>query len=506
MMKRMVVLRRSSQAFFLILFIYILWATTYPLSAAIQPDLIFKADPFIMSMVSISERILLPGAAISLVMILITVIAGRYFCGWVCPLGAAIDITAAVKKEHAILPDKRSTALRKVKFYLLGIFFVLALAGYQAAWIFDPLVIAARFVSLNMIPALTHIFNASFMFLIKYCNAPGAVKDIYYALKPTILGVKVFYFAHSSLIFIFFAAICAASLVLQRFWCRVLCPLGAIYSITGIASPLRRRTDACTTCGNCRNSCRMGAIKEDSSYNQGECILCMDCIYDCPKRATRFEFFASRRAGGKVPEKYKREPSAISRKNFIFLIFSSFFTMGAGFKENGKPGSGAVIRPPAALKEKDFVNRCIRCGNCMKVCITNGLQPVMFQAGLEGIWTPQLAPETGYCEYRCTLCGRTCPTGAIPALDLEQKQRVRLGTALVDRSICLPWAKNMECIVCQEHCPVSEKAIKLDTYAGGPARPYVDEYLCVGCGICQNKCPLRPVRAIRVSTTNANRS
>ncbi|MDD5437060.1 MAG: 4Fe-4S binding protein, partial [Candidatus Omnitrophica bacterium] len=255
-MKKMVMLRRLSQAFFLILFIYILWSTTYPLAGAIKPGMIFKADPLIMAMVSISERVLLPGAAVSLVMIVIALIAGRYFCGWICPLGTAIDMTASVKKRRVILPDKKSAALRKVKFWFLGIFSVLALAGLQAAWIFDPLVIAARFVSLNMIPALTHLFNASFIFLIKYCNIHGAVKDLYYALKPTILGVKVFYFAHSAVILIFFVAISAASLAVPRLWCRVLCPLGAVYSIAGSISPLRRKIDGCISCGKCRNSCR----------------------------------------------------------------------------------------------------------------------------------------------------------------------------------------------------------------------------------------------------------
>ena len=208
----------------------------------------------------------MPGAAISIVMMIIAIVTGRYFCGWVCPLGTAIDMTAAVKKRHIILPDKRSAALRKVKFYFLGIFFVLALAGRQAVWIFDPLVIAARFVSMNMIPALTHLFNASFVFLIKYCNAQGAVKDLYYSLKPTILGVKVFYFAHSSAILIFFIAICAASLAVQRLWCRSLCPLGVIYSLIGRISPLRRKVDGCVVCGNCRNFCLVGAMLEDFNY------------------------------------------------------------------------------------------------------------------------------------------------------------------------------------------------------------------------------------------------
>ena len=196
----------------------------------------------------------------------------------------------------------------------------------------------------------------------------------------------------------------------------------------------------------------------------------------------------------------------ISRRNFLFIIFGSLLALGA--KPQGGPWlkrEMTIIRPPGALAEEDFVNRCVRCGNCMKVCPTNALHPVTLQAGIEGIWTPQILPEIGYCEYKCVLCGRTCPTGALPALTPEKKSKTKLGTAAIDRSLCLPWAEGKECLVCQEHCPVSEKAIKFDTYAGGLAKPYVDPYLCVGCGICQNKCPVRPARAIKVSPEGADR-
>jgi MauM/NapG family ferredoxin protein len=159
-----------------------------------------------------------------------------------------------------------------------------------------------------------------------------------------------------------------------------------------------------------------------------------------------------------------------------------------------------VIRPPGALPEEEFIDRCIRCGNCMKVCITNGLQPVMFESGIEGVWTPQLVPEIGYCEYNCTLCGHSCPTGAIERLPLEKKRLARLGTAIVDKSICIAWAQHKDCLVCEEHCPVAEKAIKTTTgdTGDGVLKPVVDPALCIGCGTCQSRCPVRPVRAIRV--------
>ena len=138
----------------------------------------------------------------------------------------------------------------------------------------------------------------------------------------------------------------------------------------------------------------------------------------------------------------------------------------------------------------------------MRVCPTNGLQPVMFESGFSGIWTPHLVPEIGYCEYNCNSCGNVCPTGAIPKLPLARKKEQKLGLAYIDKDICLVWSQAKECIVCEEHCPVSTKAIKTyEEIIGGKKikKPYVDASLCVGCGICQNKCPTRPARAIYVN-------
>ncbi|MFC1508116.1 4Fe-4S dicluster domain-containing protein [Candidatus Omnitrophota bacterium] len=247
----------------------------------------------------------------------------------------------------------------------------------------------------------------------------------------------------------------------------------------------------------------MAAIKDDMSCALGECVLCMDCVYDCPEKGTRFGFKEI------APKKEKVD---LSRRSFLFLMFSSFLSLGFRNKIGwlSKKETGSVIRPPAALKEPQFLNRCVRCGNCMKVCITNGLQPVILESGLEGIWTPRLVPEIGYCEYKCTLCGNVCPTKAIPELSLEKKKKVKLGMAEIDRSKCIAWADNKECLVCEEHCPVADKAIKLTEYNIGLTetilRPYVDHRLCVGCGICQNKCPVRSMRAIKVSPRNSDRT
>ncbi len=507
-MKKLVTARKASQTFFLLLFMYILWSTTYPLKGLLPPETFFRTNPNIMIFTSISERLFLPGLYFALAMLVLTLIFGRFYCGWVCPLGTFIDCAGALKKRKMVLNDGQNKKVRKPKFVILGAVFLGALFGIQLAWVLDPMVIVARFVSLNLIPTATLVIDRFFIILIKTFNLYGPVYDAYRALKSSFLGVKVFYFANAGIIFLVFLLICSAALFISRSWCRTLCPLGALYSIAARFSLLRRINAGCTTCGKCVERCRMGVIKENADYMKGECILCMDCIYECPAQGTKFTFQASSKPLSTDTAEGKK--GGISRKDFLFLMACSVFALGFRWRfGKSKEICGPVTRPPGALKEEDFMDRCIRCGNCMKVCPTNVLQPAILQCGLRGIWTPHLVNEIGYCEYNCTLCGDVCPTGAIPKLPLPKKQNTKLGIAGIDHSTCIAWAYNQKCLVCEEHCPVAEKAIKIEwERVDGEliGKPRVDPDLCIGCGICQNKCPVRPERAIKVSPKGADRT
>ncbi len=150
----------------------------------------------------------------------------------------------------------------------------------------------------------------------------------------------------------------------------------------------------------------------------------------------------------------------------------------------------------------------------MKVCPTNALQPALSEAGPEGIWTPVLVPKIGYCEYYCSLCSQVCPTGAIQELTVEKKIQVKIGTAWINKSRCIPWVFGDSCIVCEEHCPVSPKAIKLvktevklpDGTIKTPLTPFIDTSECTGCGICENKCPVVDEPAVYVTSVGETRS
>jgi MauM/NapG family ferredoxin protein len=172
-----------------------------------------------------------------------------------------------------------------------------------------------------------------------------------------------------------------------------------------------------------------------------------------------------------------------------------------------------LIRPPGSRAERDFLERCIQCSQCMKVCPINALHPTFLEAGLEGIWTPFMIARIGYCEYECNLCGQVCPTEAIAPLPLEEKKQVKIGLAEIDTNRCLPYAYARECIVCEEHCPIPTKAIyfveKEVAGRGGDRRllkqPWVDPELCTGCGICETKCPFVDRPAIRITSAGEDR-
>jgi len=247
---------------------------------------------------------------------------------------------------------------------------------------------------------------------------------------------------------------------------------------------------------------------EEIRWKPSECLVCYCCEGKCEEGLTGFRF--------RLPWKRERISGIdLERRHLLTTAGLGVLTVPL-LRINPARAlpSERLVRPPGAVDEKRFLERCIRCGECMKVCLTNGLQPTLFEAGLEGIWTPVLVSRLGYCEYYCTLCGQVCPTGAIEELDTEKKVKVRIGLAFIDKNRCLPYALDKPCIVCEEVCPTPKKAIwfrnqKIVDREGRERvlkQPVVDPDLCIGCGICENKCPIVDKPAIVVTSIGESRS
>jgi MauM/NapG family ferredoxin protein len=241
----------------------------------------------------------------------------------------------------------------------------------------------------------------------------------------------------------------------------------------------------------------------------------MNCIAHCPEDALHYGLA---RDGSSV-----HQPLELSRRRLLETTAAAAVMvpmLRSSLAAHTVPDP-RVIRPPGSLPEEDFLARCIKCAQCMRVCPTNVLQPALLESGLEGLWTPVLINRMGYCEHPCVLCGRVCPTGAIRPLTVLEKvgqpptvPPVKLGTAFYDQGRCLPWSMQTPCIVCEEVCPTSPKAIWYQTVVvkrrdGQPVtlkQPFVEPSRCIGCGICEHRCPVVDHAAIRVTSVGESRS
>lgn len=513
MSARLVLIRRLTQALSVLVLAAILWNTRYPLSGYVNPEFYFLIDPFAMIITSIAERVFLPGLAYASILLVITLVIGRGFCGWICPLGAFLDFLSYIRSlilRLFRLKEKEAdpAPLRYGKYLILGAAVIAALGGVQLAWFLDPITIFARSFSFTLHPLISGSIDRAFTSLLAVTDYPGWLESAYDYLREGFLSLSTPAFNHAGSILVIFLLILGLSLIKRRFWCRYLCPLGATLALPSLGSLLRRDAAPCVkNCGTCGNLCRMNAIRKDNSYLKEECVLCLDCVAFCPTGKATFTFTKRRPDNMATPA----GRAIMTRGSFITmagcaLAASSSATVFAAeqAKAPKKPtrhGTVSRIRPPGALPEEEFIQRCIRCGNCMKVCPTNVLQPLPIMEGPAMAWTPVLDTRRGYCEYRCNLCGRVCPTEAIMDLPIRLKQKEKIGIARFVPAICIPYAEGENCIVCEEHCPVPDKAIRVREGIVKGKRvklPYVVSDLCIGCAICELKCPTAPDKGIVV--------
>ncbi len=571
---RIVTARRISQGFFLSVFLWFCVAATVGADwwqlRGWPVNWLLALDPLSAVATTLATGSLYGQLGWGLAVLAASMLLGRFFCGFVCPLGALNQLTGWAARRGSPMAlrveDNAHSRLQNVKYAVLAFFLAAAALGSVQTGLLDPLPLLHRNVNLAVLPVLDR--------------------------TGQLLGDEPRLYTSAWLLGAVLLTVLGLNLVRPRFFCRFVCPTGALLGLVSRFAPWRIGKAEAGKCGDCRlceAHCE-GACRPSGQIVTSECVLCLNCLSECP--SGRVTFAPKPSAAGEQPL------TDMSRRGIVTAVAAGalaapLWRVGA---LAGPNRDASLIRPPGSLDEERFLTRCIRCGQCMRVCPSNIIQPALLEAGVQGLWTPALNFRAGRsgCQINCVACGQNCPTAAIRPLSLEEKHGVgpfaeagpvRMGTAFVDRSRCLPWVMDRPCIVCQEVCPVSPKAIHTRTvfepvrdgratvlrvqgdtldlatapapglnlgsgdYAVRPAarpelaprritghsgprlsldrapqgweapakgdkidvlvrlqRPFIDAARCIGCGMCEHECPVSGLRAIRVSSENESRS
>jgi polyferredoxin len=449
-LKRIKTSRIISQVVFFGLFVFIFVRSLDPFSIITNPFLRF--DPLIfLTHLSLQLKIILPVVGV----LILTFIMGRFFCGWVCPLGAVIEGL-----------DLLLRPLRKLKTFKRW-------SDFLKRWFLNTppswFILGAVIITLFFTPPILQFFH------------------------PNVWIIRMFSLSASGIAFAGFLFLCSS--ISRRLWCKYICPLGALYGIAAKGSLFKLSITKCSDCKRC-DTCPMEAADYSAHHVYShQCILCFDYEYRCPVEGFHFK---TRSTTGPLPDE--------SRRRFLKagVVAASGLVLGTVFSFFDKRVKTRLLRPPGVVNEPVFIERCLRCFQCVESCPNKIIKITGLEEGPGSLFTPHLEFQEYGCDYNCQVCQLVCPNFAIPMQSLQEKQLTKIGLASIDESLCLVYAEDTNCLVCEEFCPIPQKAIKFvekEKSVNGEIivlkYPVIYSTLCIGCGICEAVCPVTP-KAIKV--------
>ncbi len=510
--------RILSQIFFFSLFIISIWLTWTTRLGGYPVSRILEFNPLVMIATILSTHHVYRYLGWGLLIIGVTLLFGRVFCNWICPYGSLHQFVGwlfNVGSGKQRIDSNRYHNLYFFKYAILIVFLILASMGALQIGLLDPICLMYRTFATVVTPAADMGITIAGNGL----TSAGLPLDLTgLKFKP---GVDDRIFVGSFWVGLMIMTLVGANIVIPRFFCRVLCPLGALLGVISRFSLFRINRDVhkCTDCNLCLTRCE-GAADPMGQVRLSECFSCMNCIDDCPEDALSFSMV-------RLDTKQVVAAPDMSRRKLLFASVTGVLAYPM-IKNHGTNTdltfSRDLIRPPGSVEEDDFLAKCIKCDQCINACPTNVLQPASFkEGGIEAVWTPVLNFNIAHCQLKCTMCSEVCPTGAIKKITVEEKLGkgafekdgpIRLGTAFFDRGRCLPHAMDIPCVVCEEVCPTSPKAIQTkdeeakDVYGNVVVlnKPFMVPDLCIGCGICEAECPIKDERAVYVTAVGESRS
>lgn len=426
------------------------------------------------------------GMAVGWLLILaLTLLAGRVYCSVLCPLGILQDgvglLARLVRRKRPKFSYQRPSSL--LRHGILCATIIAALLGSLTALnLLDPYSFFGRIAQHIVKPGVVAVNNA--------------VVDVLEKFRIYSLPIQ----PRMPVISVTAAATLGAALLLGamaalrgRLYCQTLCPVGTLLGMFSkfAAAQIRIDESACTSCKRCERACRAGCIDAAAkTVDMSRCVVCFDCLAQCPAAAIAY------RLAGKTPA-----PINLAKRKFLLGSASAVgaaMLASVSLRSLVKPAlaasAAAPVTPPGSGSRARFAERCTACHLCVSACPTRVIRPAWLEYGLQGVMQPRMDYVSGYCNYDCNVCGQVCPTGAILPLPLAEKQLAQIGQARLREDRCVVYRRHEDCAACAEVCPTHAV---YTVERNGVRYPVTNLEFCIGCGACEYVCPQRP-KAIEI--------
>jgi polyferredoxin len=429
-----------------------------------------------------------------IVVLLLTLLTGRTYCSFLCPLGIGQDlfsrIGGKIRRKFRRFGYKKPHTI--IRYSLLAITLGVGIIwGIYLVTVLDPYSIFGRFMTYFGKPVVLLANNFLARILGKF--------DIYTLNHIKITGFSLLTY---SIPVVFFLLVGILSFIKGRLYCNMICPVGTLLGLLSKVSLFRIKFNdsKCTRCGRCSIACKSSCIDSlDQNIDISRCVDCFNCINTCPDKALSYGLVSSKNTENKTDESKRKFVAG----SLLLLFGLSRFAKGqeksvpVPKKESTvKEPKTSPVCPPGAGSIEDFTKNCIACSLCITACPNNVLQPAVKQYGIAGLMQPVMDYHRSFCTYNCTVCNEICPTNALKPLLLEAKKLTQIGKTNFIKDNCIVKTEKTACGACSEACPT--KAVYMIPYEGNLVIPETNQDICIGCGHCEFACPVTPYKAIYV--------